>query len=222
MSEGIIYCAHCIPTGKKYIGKTLKCLERRKSSHKSVAKYEKRNFKFYNAIKKYGWDAFLWGIIEECNIELLNEKEKFWINEYNTYHTGYNSTLGGDGTNPTCFKKFKFKSPTGKIVSGENIAEFCRKYNLSSASMGCVLSGKRKSHKGWKLPETEVCAYELRTTKIARTFTIQSPDGIIVTGKNVKEFCRQYGLNSCNIIMVLNGKYKSSKGWRLPKENGSY
>lgn len=219
MSKGIIYCAHCIPTGKKYIGKTLKCLERRKYAHKSVAKNKKRNLKFYNAIKKYGWDSFLWGIIEECDVILLNEKEIFWIKKYNTYYEGYNSTLGGDSTNPTCFKKFKFKSPTGTILEGENIAEFCRKYNLSSASMGCVLSGKRKSHKGWTLPDTEIYGYELRTTKIEREFTIQKPDGTIISGKNVKKFCQQNNLSPNNMIMVLNGKYKSCKGWRLPIEN---
>jgi group I intron endonuclease len=219
MPKGIIYCAHCIPTGKKYIGKTLKCLERRKSSHKSAAKYEKRNLKFYNAIKKYGWNSFIWGVIEECDVELLNEQEVFWIDKYNTYYKGYNSTLGGDATNPTCFKKFKFKSPSGEILEGENIAEFCRNYNLSSSSMGCVLSGKRKSHKGWTLPETKVYGYELRTLKIEREFTIQSPDGTIIAGKNVTKFCNQYNLNPASIINVLNGKYKSYKKWKLTKTN---
>ena len=85
--------------------------------------------------------------------------------------------------------------------------------------MGCVLSGKRKSHKGWTLPDTKIYGYELRTTKIEREFTIQRPDGIIITGKNVTKFCLQNNLNSGNIIMVLNGKYKSYKGWRLPTEN---
>jgi Mor family transcriptional regulator len=179
MPKGIIYCAHCIPTGKKYIGKTLKCLERRKSSHKSAAKYEKRNLKFYNAIKKYGWNSFIWGVIEECDVE----------------------------------------SPSGEILEGENIAEFCRNYNLSSSSMGCVLSGKRKSHKGWTLPETKVYGYELRTLKIEREFTIQSPDGTIITGKNVTKFCNQYNLNPASIINVLNGKYKSYKKWKLTKTN---
>ncbi len=49
------------------------------------------------AIQKYGVDNFTNEIIEECSFELLNEKERYWINYYNTYRgQGYNCTPGGD------------------------------------------------------------------------------------------------------------------------------
>ena len=35
--------------------------------------------------------------IEEVPDSLLNEREKYWIKFYNSYYSGYNSTLGGDG-----------------------------------------------------------------------------------------------------------------------------
>ena len=34
-------------------------------------------------------------ILEETSIEKLDEKERFWINYYNSFYDGYNSTLGG-------------------------------------------------------------------------------------------------------------------------------
>ena len=92
---GIIYCYYCIPTGKKYIGQTVH-EERRKRQHKHDCKRGVDN-KFYRAVRKYGWHQFIYGIIEEYRIEFLAEKEIHYINHYDTYNNGYNSTTGGDG-----------------------------------------------------------------------------------------------------------------------------
>lgn len=65
---------------------------------------DKKFTKFYNAIKKYGWDSFNHVILEWIEAEtieklmvLLNEKEKYYINQYDSYYNGYNSTFGGEG-----------------------------------------------------------------------------------------------------------------------------
>jgi group I intron endonuclease len=63
-------------------------------------KYKKENRKFYDAIKKYGWDNFEWEILyqsldaEHC----LTIMESQFIQEYNSMENGYNMTLGGEGT----------------------------------------------------------------------------------------------------------------------------
>ena len=58
--------------------------------------------KFYNAIKKYGWDNFE-NIILEDNIKYQNEanqKEIYYINLYNSIKNGYNTKEGGlNGSN---------------------------------------------------------------------------------------------------------------------------
>ena len=48
-------------------------------------------------MKKYGYKHFNIKEIEEVPDNLLNEREKYWIKFYNSYYSGYNSTLGGDG-----------------------------------------------------------------------------------------------------------------------------
>lgn len=93
--EGIIYCYHCIFSGKKYIGQTIN-EERRKTRHRYDCN-EKINNKFYRAVRKYGWDNFIYGVIEICHVDNLNEQEVFYINKYDTYKNGYNSTVGGEG-----------------------------------------------------------------------------------------------------------------------------
>ena len=51
-------------------------------------------------MKKYGLEHFHMELIED-NIptEMLNNKERYWIDKYNSYYHGYNSTLGGEGNN---------------------------------------------------------------------------------------------------------------------------
>ena len=44
---------------------------------------------------KDGLTKFTFELLEECERNLLNEKEKFWINLYQSDKFGYNSTKGG-------------------------------------------------------------------------------------------------------------------------------
>ena len=84
--------------GKIYIGKTLKTVEERWSEHCRDAKRirnEKRPL--YEAINKYGKEAFVVDILEEVDEDSINEKEKYWIEILGTFKNGYNATLGGDG-----------------------------------------------------------------------------------------------------------------------------
>lgn len=52
----------------------------------------------YEAFRKYGIENFEFSILEECSEEQLNDKEKFYIQKYNSYNNGYNETLGGEGS----------------------------------------------------------------------------------------------------------------------------
>ena len=88
---GVIYKATCMISGKSYIGQTNN-FEKRKAQHLR----SKDNYPFHCAIRKYGEDNFIWEILEECEISNLNEREIYWIDQYDTYNNGYNCTLGGD------------------------------------------------------------------------------------------------------------------------------
>lgn len=52
------------------------------------------NNKLYQAMKKEGIDTFTFELLEACNSVDLNEKEKFYIDLYDSYHFGYNSNTG--------------------------------------------------------------------------------------------------------------------------------
>ena len=82
--------------GKVYIGQTSKTLQERAQSNGNNYKESKR---FHNAIKKYGWDAFVPSIIDYADtVEEANAKEIYYISEYKSTDTkfGYNISRGGD------------------------------------------------------------------------------------------------------------------------------
>ena len=49
-------------------------------------------------MNKYGIEHFSIEQIEECPPDVVNEREKYWIEYYGSFKYGYNATLGGDGT----------------------------------------------------------------------------------------------------------------------------
>ena len=78
--------------GKVYIGQSIN-IEERWKQHKRNYSFLTSNF--YKAIQEFGINNFNWSIIEECNKKELNEKEKYWINFYDSINNGYNMKIGG-------------------------------------------------------------------------------------------------------------------------------
>lgn len=84
---------------KSYIGKSKNIEERWKSHLRPSSWAAQPNKPLYRAFKKYGIQNFSFTVLEEL-LEYdknSNEKEKYWIQYFNTYKNGYNATLGGDG-----------------------------------------------------------------------------------------------------------------------------
>lgn len=94
---GRIYIIRNIINSKVYIGQTKVSLKLRFQNHLSVA----RNGKDYvigKAIRKYGEENFYIELLEECTIEELNERERYWISYFNSTNNkfGYNISIGGN------------------------------------------------------------------------------------------------------------------------------
>lgn len=113
-------------TGEMYIGLTTTSLEKRKRRHRRSV-YCGSKTKFHEALRKFGFEAFKWRTIEKCNsIDELKEREKYWIEKLNTLEEGYNSTHGGEYSQPKKrrrFKKKKTNSPFAVIDSDEMTAD---------------------------------------------------------------------------------------------------
>lgn len=103
---GYVYRFYCIITQKNYIGITTQDINRRWDQHRneSLGDLGTKLNHFHLAIRKYGWDAFERFIILEVHantkedlVESLRSLETFYVNKYNSYKNGYNSTIGGEG-----------------------------------------------------------------------------------------------------------------------------
>ena len=92
-----IYKATNILTNKSYIGFDSNW-PKRKAEHKSAAIRDTSYNKFYNAVKKYGWESFVWEVVYQSTDgkHCLNIMESYFITEYNSLADGYNSTKGGE------------------------------------------------------------------------------------------------------------------------------
>ena len=81
--------------GKIYIGQSTD-IERRYQQHLwDAEKRPEQGTGIDLAINKYGINNFTFEIIEQCNPEQLDERERFWIEYFNSYTEGYNRTPGG-------------------------------------------------------------------------------------------------------------------------------
>jgi group I intron endonuclease len=97
---GIIYKHTNKNDGSIYIGYSTYSMEERWKEHlrdSHCVNHKSYNTHFYNAIRKYGPDAFEHEVLEECSDELLDERETFWVEYHNTYEDRdhYNLTPGG-------------------------------------------------------------------------------------------------------------------------------
>lgn len=117
---GLIYKITNKINNKIYIGKTVQPLKTRWKQHLADSKKTSKNHnKLYRAMNKYGQENFIIEVIEDnIPIELLNEKEKFYIKLFNSFYEGYNLTFGGDGESHVDIEKV-----LQLYYSGKNITE---------------------------------------------------------------------------------------------------
>jgi group I intron endonuclease len=125
-------------TNKKYIGQTRESLAKRWRGHLRCAKSGIKT-PFYDAIRLYGDLVFKTDVLEQCTVELLNEREVFWIKRLNTcVPNGYNLLSGG---NINDFPREVVVRRTESIrkfwknnLEAKKKASFCRKNGWDSYS----------------------------------------------------------------------------------------
>jgi Straboviridae intron-associated endonuclease 1 len=109
--------------GKFYIGKSIN-IKYRFKYHKCPMNFNKYpNSPLYKSAKKYGWDNFELSIIEDIdNIDLLNEREIFWISKLKPE---YNCTKGGEGTYGRIVTEEQRRKMSEKIKGRKYSQEHC-------------------------------------------------------------------------------------------------
>lgn len=134
--KGIIYKITNNVNGKSYIGQTRQGIQFRWCQHTN----SKDNSYFHKAIRKYGKDNFTIDILEECPVEILNEREIFYIAKYDTFKNGYNLTIGGDGVR-TLILDDKYDEIKGLYLSGFSTNKIATLFKVDKSSIVKILIG---------------------------------------------------------------------------------
>lgn len=81
--------------GRAYIGRSTK-VKSRWTSHikESLGIGGISHQEIHNALREKGWDSFTFEVLENCSKEVLAEREKYYIDFYETSIAGYNMKVG--------------------------------------------------------------------------------------------------------------------------------
>lgn len=141
----VVYIAINKINGKVYIGQTTQPFNLRKIDHKRKAQLYSSKSHFHAAIRKYGFDAFSWKVLETVLFrEALNKAERYWIRFYKSTDPkrGYNNTTGGDSFELTTDAKNKLS----KSLMGQNNPNFGKpKSPETKARMSASQKGRKQS-----------------------------------------------------------------------------
>lgn len=208
---GYIYRITNTINGKVYIGKTTTPLETRWAAHLKEAKRESRQYKskLYEAMNKYGVDKFVIEVIEECERDMLDERECHWIKEYDSQRSGYNITAGGDGHN---------------VLTEDDINEFiilwAEGYTIKEIS---VKTGRAEKIINRTLRLHGVSSEEIDERRknymlqfLTKPIYFYDLDGNFIAGfPSGVEASRALGIHKSSINHVLHGRQKSIHGMMI-------
>ena len=120
MTTGNIYLIINKQNGHKYVGQTTQTINKRWAQHISEAR-RMSDKPLHRAIRKYGTHMFMIRELCECSVDELDEKEKHYIDIYNTFNDPqhYNAKDGGIQPILSEESKKKISEAKSKLVHTE-------------------------------------------------------------------------------------------------------
>lgn len=188
------------PKNKIYIGQSID-IERRFKNYKSISQ-TKGQIMLHNSFKKYGVNNHIFEIVEECNIELLNERERYYQDFYNVLNDGLNCIL----TNT---------KDSIKVYSIESI-EKIRQGNLGKVIPDSVRkqTSETMKSKGIK-PKYKMIGFDNpKSIKIKSTNIITNEELVLNLSETVKYFKVDRELIS-NRLKNITKSFRKLKDWNF-------
>ena len=202
MQTGLIYIIRNTVNEKVYIGQTTLSMKLRWEAHMKPSTHKRKGtYKLYNAMNKYGKDKFYYEILEKnIPLEELDQIEINYIERFNSFFNGYNSTKGGDG------RYFNNNYDVEKIVSdyknGMSAPEIAKEYNVHSATIRRVLHTQN-----------------IKLRQDGRKLEDDIKDEIIAMAKvnSYEDIAAHYNVNEKTIRRFLKKHGFSKRSKKLPK-----
>lgn len=151
-----IYKIENLINGKIYIGQS-KNIEKRWTAHRTRPfnqNSKQYDSPLYRSIRKYGLENFSFVVLEETLIEDLDNREKYWIEYYESHdkEKGYNLTDGGNSATFTILTRKhvdEIKLLLETDMSQQDIAD---KYNVNQRSISYINTGETWIEQGRTYP----------------------------------------------------------------------
>lgn len=226
------------PSGKVYIGQTTN-FTKRKNYYKNGAKpYQIR---IHNSLQKYGYDAHSIVLIEQCSVDNLNQRERYWQDFYDVIgENGLNCRLTATNDKSGFLSessKHKLSIAKKKVVidgewrekfaydwSGKNHSEETKR-KMSESAKGkkktaehiSKLPQNQKGYKSKPRSEEFKLNQKLYNGKSKIVYQYDKNDNLINQFISAAEAKRQTGVKTINSVVL--GKTKTAGGfkWRYDK-----
>lgn len=145
--------------GKVYIGQSINIAKRWKAHRTRPFNPNSTQYNsfIYKAIRKYGLDNFTFEVIEECLKKDLNEREKFYIQQYDSMNPdkGYNLTAGGYNsvtTNNKLTSKMVDEIYDLLMHSTFTQQEIAEQFGVSQRTISGINLGEQRMKPGYSFP----------------------------------------------------------------------
>lgn len=191
---------------KLYIGKTDFSIEKRFREHCNDA-FRQRNEKrpLYTAMRKYGIEHFKIELIEKTSNP--DEREKYWINFYNTYTKGYNATKGRDGKHLFDHQQIILYIKNNPFATTKEITKH---FNCSNSLIFEIMQENNLKLSYYRDISKKVIAFSLKGIFIAEFDSTASAARWLFEMKKISVL--RSGVRS-HISDVANGKRKTAYGY---------
>ena len=183
---GRIYIIRNTVNDKVYVGQTHVSIKLRFQNHLSAAR-RGLDYVIGKAIRKYGEDKFYVELLEECLIEELNEREKYWIKFFKATNNrfGYNMSIGGNVVRTT--KELDENLVLNMFNSGIGSYEIAKLLHVHPYKTAKVL----KKH-------NIIYGVEKQKRKDEKDIVAS-----YLLGKGTMDICRQFNINKSTVRRIL-------------------
>lgn len=127
-----IYRIINLTTGKSYVGQSVNVIKRKRQHFSNLRCGRHENDYLQKSYNKYGLSSFKFEVLEKMGVlsdEEVSSREVFWITYYDSYNSGYNLTIGGEGTKRRVFSEEE-RRLISKRVAGKGNPFFGKKHTL--------------------------------------------------------------------------------------------
>lgn len=208
MTKGYIYKITNKLNNNLYVGQTSRSINERFAEHLRDAFNKTSNQPLYSAIRKYGKEAFMIELLEECSSDIINEREIYYINTLDSYNNGYNATLGGEGKPVNNYETIVQEF----LASGKSIATYSKEHNMKEVTLRNALNNLGLMNKYREMhPE-----FNNRFNTISVNMLDKETNLIIKTFNSINDAIKKLNItkDKGHIKAVCQGKRNSAYGYK--------